>query len=117
VIWFWVIVVCLAILGGVAAAVRTVRGHPPLTPLKRTTGGYVYVLEPIEDEDPDGPERLVKICRMPADLRVVWSFYFTQPERVVAAIHSQLAEYRHHGDWYDREATLAFIDHLKGEAA
>lgn len=60
-------------------------------------------------------ERLPELKTMsPIPLRIIYKQ--PTPDRFgdEARIHEELAAYRQHGEWFDRDATLYYIDHLKG---
>lgn len=61
-------------------------------------------------------ERLPELQTLsPYPLRVMHSFRAVNARMAEAEIHDQLARYREHGEWFDREAALSYISHLKGE--
>lgn len=91
--------------------------------------GWIYFITPIkadEDDDPPTPikigrtnrdpekDRLPEIETMsPFPLKLIWSFKTYRPELAERQIHKHLRPFRMHGEWFEREPTLAFIDHLK----
>lgn len=61
-------------------------------------------------------ERLTELRTMsPTPLRVIYKFPCRDRYGSEAMVHHQLAPYRLHGEWFDRDATLALIANLRGE--
>lgn len=126
---FWIIVLVLAMTAGVllhwrderrieAAAVNV---EPP---------GWVYFLTTVDGGEADPPDpikigmthrdpatnRLPEIETMsPSKLRLIAAIKAEVPSLLERAIHNELKPYRHHGEWYDRDATLAWLDHYREE--
>lgn len=93
-----------------------------------TDRGYIYFLtrQGGEFDDPPAPikigmthrdpenDRLPEIETMsPYPLQVLFSYSTQNPKLAEKLVHKQLAPYRMHGEWFEREPTLAFIDHLQ----
>lgn len=61
-------------------------------------------------------DRMPEIRTMsPFPLRVIYKVFVDDRYEAERAVHAELAQYRQQGEWFDREATLALISHLKGE--
>ena len=52
----------------------------------------------------------------PFPLKVVYKFRASNCLRTEEHIHELFKEYRLHGEWFDRDVTMAFIDDLKERA-
>jgi hypothetical protein len=64
--------------------------------------------------DPD-EERLPDLqTGSPTMLHVLYKFQVSDRQRSERTIHQHLVQHKVHGEWYDRDATLAFISYLKG---
>lgn len=50
----------------------------------------------------------------PFPLRLLYTFWTSDRYEYEAKIHKVLNPHRRHGEWFDRDATLAFIDYIKG---
>ena len=100
-----------AILGGTARVV--------------STPGWVYFLSSVggDEEDPPAPIKIGMTHRDPATYRlpeietmspkpleILATIKAKQPELLERTIHQELIAFRHHGEWYDRDATLAWLD-------
>ena len=87
--------------------------------------GWVYFLSSVggADEDPPAPikvgmtrrdpaiNRLPEIETMsPRQLEILAVIKTTRPELLENLIHKELKQFRHHGEWFDRDATLAWLD-------
>lgn len=118
---FWLFFI-LPVLVGLAFAFKEIF-------LQRATvrkGGWIYFLS-TTGQDLDAPikigmthrdptsDRLPEIRTMsPFPLRIIHKYWTRDPEGEEARIHQELRAFRKHGEWFDRDATLMFIDHLKG---
>lgn len=59
-------------------------------------------------------QRLPELSTMsPVPLRVVFKAQVPDRFEVERALHAELAPYREHGEWFDRDAALAYADHLR----
>lgn len=91
----------------------------------RTQPGWVYFLTPEGGavSDPPAPikigmthrdpyeERLPEIETMsPKPLEILLVVQASDPAQLERAIHKELAGSRLHGEWFDRQAVLAFLD-------
>lgn len=110
------IVVVLVFVGGVVQAILQPRkhvgragwlyfiGNGPDTPIKVGLSKY----DPTRD-------RLASLQTMsPTPLRVLFKLQVPDRYKAEAMVHDHLAAHRRHGEWFDRDVTLAFIEHLKG---
>ena len=62
-----------------------------------------------------GKERLPELRTMsPYPLRIIYKFYTEDRFEYERKIHKILEPQRQHGEWFDRDATLALIDELRG---
>lgn len=62
-------------------------------------------------------DRLPELRTMsPIPLRIIYKVAVPDRYAAEAKMHDDLAAYRQHGEWFDRDATLYYIDHLKGLA-
>lgn len=60
-------------------------------------------------------ERLPELKTMsPTPLRIMYKFHADDRYAAERQIHDELAPYRQHGEWFDRDVALFYIDHLKG---
>ena len=109
--------VLLAFIGGVVQAV--------VSPKRKTVGrgGWLYFIS-------NGPETPVKVglskydptkqrlgelqTMSPTPLRVIYKLPVRDRFAAETMVHAHLAPYRKNGAWFDRDATLAFIEHMKG---
>jgi hypothetical protein len=120
-------VILLAVAVGVCLAVRDTMGYHSRVDVYEDRRGWLYFVTPqgIEDapikigmchRDPT-EERLPELRTMsPYPLRILYKLPVSDRYEYEAKVHHILAEHRRHGEWFDRDATLAFIDHLKGAA-
>lgn len=95
------------------------------------TPGWVYFLSTIGGnvQDPPAPikigftlrdpfERLPEIETMsPGLLEVLDAIYCPVPRALEKLAHQQLEPFRHHGEWYDRDAALAWLDAFREKIA
>lgn len=59
-------------------------------------------------------QRLPELSTMsPVPLTVYYSARVDDRHVAERALHNELAPYKEHGEWYDRDAALSFADHLK----
>lgn len=86
-------------------------------------GGWLYFIA----NGPDTPvkvglskydpvkQRLGELQTMsPTPLRVIFKMPVRDRYAAERKVHEHLAPFRKHGEWFDRDVTLAFIEHLKG---
>lgn len=119
----WYIPIMLILIGafvlGCLQAASNIRaqGHAP------DDAGWLYFIggkgTPIKiglsKHDPAG-ERIADLKTMsPFPLRVIYKLEVQDRYAAERMAHEHLAPFRQHGEWFDRDATLAFISHLKGE--
>lgn len=117
---FWAVVVGLLMVG--AASLGTY--HALRWPEEQDRSGWVYFLGPpaategpikigCTSRDPTA-DRLPEIRTMsPYPLRIVWKFWTPDRFKSERLCHEELAAYRLHGEWFDRDVALALIEHLK----
>jgi len=68
----------------------------------------------LSKHDPSG-DRLSALQTMsPTPLRVLFKLQVADRYKAEAMVHEHLDAHRLHGEWFDRDVTLAFIEHLKG---
>lgn len=124
----WMVILGLAAALGVVIFISEQQNRATFTQI--LTEGWIYFISAIGGDE-DEPPALVKIgyshrdpklyrlpeieTMSPQKLEVLYSFHTSQPELVEHAIHTELASSRHHGEWFDRNAALAYIAHHKGE--
>jgi hypothetical protein len=115
---FWMFVFASTALA-MFAVVLTRRDHR-----SQTRAGWVYFI----GNGPDTPikvgmtrtdpskSRLTELRTMsPVPLRIYYTFFAKDRFAAEAKVHEHLADYRVRGEWFDRDATLALIDHMKGQ--
>lgn len=88
------------------------------------TAGWVYFIASDQDEAPikigmtqRDPRRgrLPELETMsPYPLRLIHALRTSNAARSEREIHEALKDYRLHGEWFDRDAVMMYIDHLKG---
>jgi hypothetical protein len=114
---------------GVALAALEHRRPKPFTP--RPTPGWVYFAAPVV-HDADGPPPLVKIGMTrrdparyrlpelgqisPVELELIHLIETDDPAGLEASLHNMFKEYQHHGEWYDRDAVMSYLDYAEGVA-
>jgi Meiotically up-regulated gene 113 len=114
--------VLVALWGFASGAVKAVQardrrpGHRP--------GWLYFVTAPAQDNAPvkigiterdPSHDRLPELRTMsPFPLKVIAKFPVTDRYIAEASVHEELSDYRLHGEWFDRDAALMYIDHLKG---
>lgn len=119
---FWAVVLGMVVLVGTWYGSRSSwRGHKS----GQSEGWVYFVTAPGNDEAPvkigythrdPTADRLPELRTMsPFPLRIIFKFKAPDVRIAEKAVHRQLDAHRLHGEWFDRDATLAFIDHLKGE--
>lgn len=119
---FWAVIVGLLIVGAAALGTHTALRWPE----GDDGSGWVYFLSP--PAETEGPikvgstsrdpvqDRMPEIRTMsPYPLKIIWKFHTPDRFKSERLVHEELAAFRQHGEWFDRDATLALIDHLKGE--
>lgn len=118
-----------ALVGAVIAAVRAIIQHERADIWEEADpSGWVYFVQAVGQ--PDSPvkvgmtyrdpteDRLPELRTMsPYPLRIIYKFHTEDRHQYEAKLHRILKPHRRHGEWYDRDATLALIDHLKGASA
>lgn len=117
----------LLVLGGVALGFWI--HYTERAPRMLVATGWIYFISAKggSHDEPPAPikvgfthrnpmERLPEIERMSPDrLELIWCFKADYPEQAERAIHKELDYAHDHGEWYERDATLAFISFLRGE--
>lgn len=84
-------------------------------------GGWVYFTSAKEGPvkigtSKDEPRMSQGVQEMsPFPLRILWKLHVKDRKSTEGFLHDHLAEWRLHGDWYDRDAALAFLSSLKDE--
>ena len=127
IVWFLILGAALGF--GVRLGLETARYRA--TTRAAPQGGWIYFLSAVDgaEDDPPSPIKIGMTRRDPAtarlpeieamspqSLEVIYSFYASDPIRVEYAIHKELWQYRHHGEWFDRDAVMMYLDHIKGAA-
>lgn len=128
-IYVWVVVPFLAVGAGLYMY-RSQSSYRAMV-VSREEGGWVYFLGAIggENEDPPSPikvgmthrnprvDRLPEIETMsPKPLELIYMFYDEWPKRREHLIHNELAPFRRHGEWFDRDAVMAWVENHKENA-
>lgn len=111
--------VVLAIGFGVYVAVRDHKvGHQP----RRSKGGWIYFAAADEGpvrigshEKEPTKQRCRELSDSPVKLRIFFKFETPNVFIDERKIKYVLRDDHDHGDWYERDATLAYISHLRGE--
>lgn len=122
----WAGVAGVMILIGIVIACREVHAALEGGDTVDAQAGWVYFVTGGTDEmdtpikigmthrDP-AEDRLPEIRTMsPFPLRVIYKFRAPNAAEAEAKVHERLRNHRLHGEWFERDATLAFIDYLKG---
>jgi hypothetical protein len=122
---FWLGFVGLFVLPILVGAAFAIKGFYQGHTVKHQ-GGWIYFLSAV-GQDVDSPikvgmthrdpteDRLPEIRTMsPFPLRILYKYWTADPSGEEARIHRELGLFRRHGEWFDRDATLMFIDHQKG---
>lgn len=116
-------IVCVAIVLGVVIAVQEHRGTPGTAGGVEDRSGWIYfacgedtlVKVGMTSREPT-VGRLPELSTMsPVPLRIVYKAFVDDRRKVERALHAELGPYRQHGEWFDRDAALAYADHLRGE--
>lgn len=115
------IILALAVAAGVAIFISEKDKVP--SPFRVDPSGWIYFICGEEGPVKVGMtafeptrQRLPELSTMsPVPLRVYFKAYVPDRRLVERALHAELAPYREHGEWFDRDAALYFADHLKGE--
>jgi hypothetical protein len=115
------ILVAIGLVGAIAVATyQFVRWY--VVEGKMDRSGWVYFLSGpntaikvgYTQRDPT-VDRLPEIRTIsPVPLRIIFKFRAPDVKAAEAAVHEQLKDHRLHGEWFDRDAALAYIDYLKG---
>lgn len=97
---------------------------------REALAGWVYFLSPVNGAEAEPPapikiglthrdptrERLPEIETMsPTRLELIAVIPTYTPELLEKAIHQELKAFKHHGEWYDRDAVEAYLSNLRGE--
>lgn len=125
----YLVLISLAVFGGATRAylrerrpVRaTVVGEP-----QEDRSGWVYFITAAKRHDTPvkvgmskyepSAGRLPDLKTMsPFPLRVIHKVKCVDRYATEAAVHEHLKDHRLHGEWFDRDATMMYIAHLKGE--
>lgn len=112
----------LALLVGVGFAVREVAQHEQLQEHEDDKSGWVYFVggkeTPIKigmSQYEPSQQRLPELKTMsPEPLTILFKFFTNDRFNAEKVLHDQLAEHRLHGEWFDRDVCLYYIDHLRG---
>jgi hypothetical protein len=127
----WTVLLGLVALAALVAAYQS-RGHRRAivrsgsNPVRRP--GWVYFLSPVDgaEDDPPAPIKVGMTHRDPAvyrlpeietmspkPLELIGTVATNTPELLERTIHAELAPFRRHGEWFDRDAVLAWLDDYK----
>lgn len=115
-----VTVLALAVLIGLIIGHHEVQEHKQAE--RNARFGWIYFLGGEEGPIKVGmsqyeptEQRLPELRTMsPVPLQIFYKAPVDDRFRVERALHSELAPYRQHGEWFDRDVALAWADHLKG---
>jgi hypothetical protein len=87
--------------------------------------GWIYFVGEPEGESPikvgmsskePSLSRFTELTTMsPVPLKIFFKAPVSDRYATEAALHRELGPYRSHGEWFDRDAALAWADHLRGE--
>lgn len=109
------LIVILAVAAGVAIALHERRR--PVNPADDLSGWLYFIAG---EEGPvmvgtatDEISGSILLRLSPVPLRVVFSAKIADCPSVQKALEAELAPYRERGVWFDRDAALAYADHLR----
>jgi len=122
--WFWLLILVLAVFAGFGILVGLGFFAGEATDSRE---GWVYFVSAVDP--PDAPikigrsshdplkQRLPDLQTMsPYPLTLIHTFKCEDAMNAELRIHEHLKQYRLHGEWFERDATLMFIDYLRGAA-
>lgn len=122
------IVLSIALSIGVASYLAS-GTTPPSRSTNGGTPGWVYFVSPYAGavQSPPDPikvgfthrdpfKRLPEIETMsPRRLELIDAIYCPFPEELEKFVHEQLDRFRLHGEWFDRDVTLSWLDDFKSK--